>query len=969
MDTTEFFDLILPASGHRVISYKGDGGFQNSFGKSNDWATKAAGVIDGRARDTYFACATYREVGSRKGENVEAVRSFWADVDCGPGKPYALVSDGAKAVLDFARTIGLPTPYLIASGGGVHAYWPMDADMDPETWRSVAVLLKAATKKAEFYVDQSRQADIASVLRPVGTRNFKRSEPKTVKLALTGEIGSLTSFRAALVNYLGGDLDAELVLAGKPTTVFGVGMNDDLISGIEFPRAHAGLIADKCAVMELIRSTGGNVDQPTWFHGLGVLAFTVEGETVCHEWSMGHPDYTYAETATKVAQVLRFAPTTCSKFSDHQPLLCQQCPHFGKIKTPMVLGYKDEPLPVSEPVEVIDTARPDLPPRMIYMPETYRMSQGLLGTNLVQDVKVEDDLVPIEFCQSAFYAIQRIRKDDTYHIEWEMVLPKGETRRFLMDNSLAGRAGSELLAFLARYEIVPLSKKVSHIMEEYVRRWVTKLKAEAEESQANQSFGWTDKNEFVLADSVLAPGGGVKRAVLDKMAKSLSPYMLGRGSLETWKNVINTAYNYPGQEQYQFLVACGFAAPLLSMMKQVNGVTVYAHSEGSGVGKTTAQRAGLSAWGNWDELQLADNKATPNYLWRAIGTYHSLPVVFDELTNIDNKVASDLVFSVSSGRPKQRLRADGSAQDGGQSWCTILMASGNNLLSEKLSLHRANAEAEISRLFEFTMVPTSQLSPNDAVDLFPRLLDNYGHAGPLFARYVVDHYDQVQQRLMDTQKLINEEAGIKQSERYWSNLIAATLVSVAICNKLDLLRFDPMTLKAWIIQKLRENRMGRNEYASDPLELFGKMLADLWEGILITVGEGDVRKNAPAQLIPGHKPRGQLVGRAILLTAPNARNEKPVLLLNAAAIRDWCNKKGVSAREMFNATVKAGWAEKDPVKYSLGRGTSEYTNVTSHVACWQLDPDKIAGSLPGAQVSALVSVISGGKNVSGSGTV
>jgi hypothetical protein len=389
------------------------------------------------------------------------------------------------------------------------------------------------------------------------------------------------------------------------------------------------------------------------------------------------------------------------------------------------------------------------------------------------------------------------------------------------------------------------------------------------------------------------------------------------------------------------------------MMQQVSGVTVYAHSEGSGVGKTTAQRVGLSAWGDWDELMLADKKVTANALWGLMGAYNSLPIVFDELTNTPNDVASDLVFSVSSGRSKQRMNAAGELRENNANWCTILQASGNNLLSEKLALHRGNAEAEISRLFEFTLEASPHLSPNDANALFPQIKEHYGTAGRVYARHLVDNYEEIAAMLRKTQEALNTQLGITQVERYWSALLAATLVAVALCRNLGLLSFNLGSLKRWLVHRLAENRVQKSEAANDPVELFGKMLTDLWEGVLVTEGEGDIRKGVLANVV--QKPRGTLVGRAILPT----KNELPILLLNSQAVKDWANRRGVSAREMFRTLVGQGWADPQETRYSLGKGTVEYSSTSSYIRCWKLDLEKV-GANGGQQVAQRFGVINGG---------
>jgi hypothetical protein len=101
------------------------------------------------------------------------------------------------------------------------------------------------------------------------------------------------------------------------------------------PLADAHLIADQCSVIGLMKSTQGQLDEPTWRNCLGVLKHTVEGEKICHAWSTGDSRYSHAETQSKIDKWTT-GPTTCKQFRDTHPSLCSSCPH--DIVSPISLG-------------------------------------------------------------------------------------------------------------------------------------------------------------------------------------------------------------------------------------------------------------------------------------------------------------------------------------------------------------------------------------------------------------------------------------------------------------------------------------------------------------------------------------------------------------------------------------------------------------------------------------------------------
>lgn len=976
MDAVQFFDVIMPSAGQRclAIPWKGKS-FYHVWGADNAWLATASQRIDQRhQKDIYFAVATFKDQSSREQTNVEAVRSFWVDLDVGPTKPYRSARDAAAAILAFAAKLGLARPFLVASGVGVHCYWPMAVDMDGPTWTATAAILKAALTVEGVGQDPSRTSDRSTVLRPPGTHHRKR-EPKLVRVALEGAVMQLVDFQTALLPYAGSvrqqsaRSDFSLPEGGPAgDTLFD---NDALGGGLERPTSDPELVADQCAIIGMVRDTRGNVDQPTWYQSLAVIAKTTGGRALAHEWSSGHPQYSYAETEKKLDQheAKHGGATTCVAVGGQHPTICAACPHAGKVKTPWALGMQ-RPTTVTVEEKVKTPSGWTIKTVTITTPEGFKVvskgGKNMLAhsvPNLDEEGKQRsgaDAWIHDVFCETLVIPITRLWIEGVAYVECEMDLKDGDKRRFLLEGGMIGKGKDTLAAELARNEIVCKNGK-AHVMDSYMKAWMTRLKDTAEQVVAHHHFGWDDR-DFVLGDSVLGADGGETRAVLVGMAKSKMEAVSTKGDLQTWVDVIDRAYNAPGQEAFQFLVACSFAAPLMSMLQHVNGVTVYAHTEGSGAGKTTAQKAGLSAWGDADDLMLADNKVTTNALWGLMGAYSSLPIVFDELTNQKNDIASELVFSVSSGRSKQRMNASGELRMNNANWCTILMASGNNLLSEKLALHRANAQAEISRLFEFTLSATPHLTPNQANALFPKLRDNYGHAGHTFARYVVDHYDEVSALLRTTQEKLNTRLDITQVERFWSALLACALVALSLCRNLGLLRFEVKPLTTWLFARLDENRVQRDAATSDSLELLGNMLADLWPGVLVTNGEGDLRTGKVATVVQA--PRGQLTGRAII---PLSSTEVPVLLLNVQSVRDWTNKKGVSAREMFASAIAAGWADPLEHRVSLGRGTVEYSATSSYIRTWKLFPVRMGAAAGTAVAQKLGLVTSAGTAASGAG--
>jgi hypothetical protein len=173
------------------------GGFKNKSVADVNKAVHLAQEFSSQGIDTYFALAEYETPNSRKADNTVGACCFWMDIDCGEdkagsGKGYLNKEEALDALADFCKDAGIPKPtYIIDSGNGLHAYWALDGQLERNRWLKYANNLKELTHQLAFKADDSRTADIASVLRIPGTLNHKGSpaRPVTVIEATSDRIG------------------------------------------------------------------------------------------------------------------------------------------------------------------------------------------------------------------------------------------------------------------------------------------------------------------------------------------------------------------------------------------------------------------------------------------------------------------------------------------------------------------------------------------------------------------------------------------------------------------------------------------------------------------------------------------------------------------------------------------------------------------------------------------------------------
>jgi len=909
----EFFARVLPGAGLRVICHSLNGRFGHVYKHTDLEAAQTALNYDNRGYEVYFACATFKTK-SRKAEDAHSVKSFWLDIDAGPNKPYANWREAAKAVVAFVKLLKLPNPLLVSSGRGLHVYWTLEKEISPDEWVRVARKLKAVTEDVGLKADPSRTADISSILRPPYTYNRKET-PRIVMIFYEGESCELDEFEAALDTYI----EDNDILLSKPTAHFD--LNDDL-TGPRDRNCDADKIAEKCAVVRMVRDTRGNVDEPTWYHTLQILAYCKNGEQLAHEWSNGYPRYSATETTEKFQHAVSSGalPTRCDTFAKHHPELCKSCPYFDRddMSSPIKLSY-------FEVVETPSGEKQELPANYVIRDDRiYRINRVPKG----EETKDET----VEVTSGVFYLVDRYDLDEegmAYKVEYKR---QGKIKNFTVTSALIAKGGSDLMSEFGKHEIYT---RRPHELQNLLKTWIELQRERLKEKRLHQHFGWQDGSDGFLLGNKLYRPNSENEVLLKGSARKYGRHLHVSGSYDRWKEIIDRAYNHPGLEGLQFLVVCGFAAPIFALLDEFGGVTVYAYSDRTGKGKSTACYAALSAWGYYKGLMTALEHTTTNAFWEMCGAYHTLPILYDELTNLNPEQASQLVFGMTSGQPKNRLKSTGEPLDNNSSWRTILLATGNNQLSEKLVANRANPEAEIARIFEFPAWAQHEVEAKEAATLFRDLLFNYGHAGVDFVRYITDNREAVISRLIKWREGIIDAFNMSSQERYWSALFASVMCALEICRKRGILRFEMKPLLKWIGDQLESNRGNQKVMAADPQQHFSRMLADLASGIIESQRWGNLIKGEKA-LTTDRRPTGPIIGRLIL-------NEKK-LYISVDAVRKWCVKHKISATEMMKAVTDAGWVSPKTMRKALGQGTEEYASVMGALRVYVVDMEKVESS-------------------------
>jgi len=914
-----FLHRLLPEEGmYCVAQLLPSGGFRHFFFEDLDSAVLQIKMLDKNGNTTYITQATYdpekiREAQAhnkqipyglpkpeykalarktRSQDNARYLKNFFLDIDCGEKWPLKNQSEGCKALQQFVTETGLPMPAVINSGNGLYAHWILDQAIPAPQWQTVAYLLKkvVAAYSPAIGGDSTRTSDTASVLRIPGTTNRKPGrEPKPV--TILHDPNKDIAFE---------DFAAKLRAAAKAKKV----KHDALLP----PKANkdvnaeffvyeesindANLIAAKCAQVGLMRSTGGNIPEPLWYSCIGILVHCINGEEIIHEWSQGHSGYSTTQTDDKILQwrTAGVGPTTCAKLGSENPQTCIGCPHNGKIKSPIVLG-RPEPVKAEVPVTTCDT------------PPGYRRSKdGLFAEEEGRWVKFYDMDLYLErlaYDESLGYEVMTIK----HHLPHEGAL-ECTLRSSLVHDPKA------LMTILADSHIKVVGAKEKKHMLGYIESYQAKLQRHQKMTKLLCQMGWKDLDTaspmFVHGKKIYHSNGAVEEASLARNVPKSAEGFRQAGSLEKWTEATEIL-GRPGMEPFAFALLASFGAPLMPFTG-FDGALVSLVGD-SGAGKTLMLRWNQSVWGYHNDLMMLRDD-TKNALVSRLGVYGNLPLVVDEVTNMPGIEISDFVYKVTQGRDKARLTKNSEERKLINSWNTLAVTSSNASLIDKLSELKHDASAEINRVFEYPVPEMTCFKGQTATQAYWTIHENYGHAGEIYAKWLVKNVDVVKIAIEKMREKIDLRAKTRGDERYWSAVASASLVGGAIAKSLGLIKFNVVDPMEWVISVIRNMRGDKDDLAGDAIGILGQFLDEHAHNRLLVKGITSTR--LPCLIVEA--PRGPLVIRYEV--------ENDLLFISRAAFKTWIAKRfgsysGVRKELEAKKILLSGNAHK-----ALGSGTT-----------------------------------------------
>ena len=880
--------------------------------------------IPGNGLDAYFSTATFESASSSKAANVKHKKALYVDIDCGvtkakEGKGYVDQPTAIAELRKFCKLMSMPKPTLVNSGRGIHAYWPLTVPVSADVWLPVAEKLKAVCKQHKLIIDPAVPADVARILRAPDTFNFKDTPPSEV--LLLGELAAPTpieKFEEILEDvYVGGSKyvpnmmdEVTNALAGSYSNSFKLIMQ----------KTAAG---KGCAQLAHAYTNRANIDYPLWIAALSVAKFCVDSEKAIHKLSSGHPDYDPIITEKRIASIK--GPYRCSTFDEYNPGVCGDCQFKGRFGSPIVLGREVQE--ASEEDNIVQD-RPEIAtevPLQTYVIPQYPAPyfRGKAGGVFKKAKDKEGDPVELPVYHNDLYITRRLHDPDAGEsVVMRLHLPKDGVREFTVP----------LVNLLSKDEfrksVAPKGVAVLEMGElmSYTNSWVNKLQATTAADLAHRQFGWADdrKIAFIVGEKEIR----ADRVDINPPSKSTAPLFAAfqsKGNIEGWRSIMEF-YNRPKMELHQYVIGLSFGAPLVAFTP-INASLFHMYSKDTGVGKTTASKAGLSIWGDPDQL-IMQERDTANSKMNRLEMQKNIFAVFDEMTNIEPKDASDMTYQITGGLQRNRMSGRGNEERfRGAPWHTNAVSTGNTSLLERISLYKTVPKAEAGRVLEYRVEAYKFDTKTETDDLSVALTQHYGHACLPYTQYIMANLEEVETLFRDTQKRIDAAAGLSQPHRFWSVQAASSITGLIIAKRIGLVNYDIPAIVSWIIDVLITAK-GEIEAMSGTVEdLLASYLSENYNNVLRIRSTDDARSNDQLEhlIIPDATPR-------ITLAVRYEYDVKKMYLL-PKPLKQWCVRNQHNYSAFING-LREGNTRAVYKKIRMGKGTN--MNLPS-ADVWVLD--------------------------------
>lgn len=855
----QFYEKVLPSQGVYCVTVIGtDKKAYNRFAESLDALINLIERYSQQKQNIFVAPGSFKSF-SRMASNAMYMKSFFIDLDVGEGKGYESKSDAMEALDHLTTAAELPLPYVVDSGGGIHAYWVFDSDIPIAEWKPYADKFKA---KVQEYIpiDPAVTADAARIMRCPSTVNYKYDPPcETSLLFDESEEYSFEAFKEFLgVIELTPEQQVLQVLASAVK-----GLDDDTKQLLKTDNMETvfDIIATKsmegegCNQIKYMIENAATLEEPLWHSGLSIARHCVDWEESIHELSREYPKYDAAETLRK-ANETHGKPHSCTAIESRNPGGCDGCPFRGKITNPLALGRRLREAPaVAEEDAVREEADPQVVPAFPAALRPYvRGENG--GIYYIPPPKVDkkggvtqDD--PILLFSHDLYPVKRMYNPiDGAALMMRLHLPNDGVRDFTLPMASV-YAQDKLKETLGKMEATFYPRHLPLIADYFIKWNEYMINAKTAE-QMRMQMGWTDdKAGFVVGHREIRSDGKVLQTAASPMVNMQAKLIRTEGSYDLWKEAANKL-DILGFEMHAFTLFAGFGSPLMHLTSTSGGAISLTGPSGNA--KTGALYAALSIYGSPKELSVAgERSATENALIAWMLGFKNITLGIDEASNKKPENLSHLVHSISQGKGKLRMQASVNAvREIEQSASLIAIFTSNQSMYDKMVMYKAAPDGEVARMIELMVGKPAPLvaRPELGREIFDVFRNNYGHAVYDFIAYIYKKgWDYVKGVIEHWIARFDADFGKDNAYRFYANIDAASMAGGQLAKEAGIHTIDVDRVYRTVlvhIMDIRDKTLRINSL--DFKELVGEYNNKFQTGTLV-IDNGRIVKEPYAALV------------------------------------------------------------------------------------------------------------------------
>ena len=756
--------------------------------------------------DIFFALATFKEPGKREQINTQVIKSLFIDMD-----GYASKKAAAMALDGFLKTTGLEAfgaPWVVASGGGIHCYWPLTEEVNTTIWKPVAEKLKRLCVQEGLKIDMNVTADSARVLRIPETKNFKKKygTPRPVKLMSTAGRFDFEDVADCI--------DAQLREEFRPLPQTMVEIsgtrpkrdpNATQVKLLENADTSFEQIWDKTVagtgcgqIKDYVENAQEDGKEPIWRALLSWTKCCSDGPEYAVWLSDMHP-YDHARMHQKIVEIK--GPYSCVKLDSENPGICGTCPHSGKITNPLILGRVirtddsekqivlnqipagpepsvadaiDGSLDVPAPAPQQHVVTRPKPPRGF----TYGQNGGVYKEVEIEDAQGNKTKKQTPVLPYDLFVVDILKQEGEHVVHLAALRPDGAVTVILPQKAVVSK--DETVKVLASQNVIASFGKGNDAnMFDYVRGAVEDASLNKRAITVPTQCGWQEDGSFVYNNRVFTPDGRETTIPMPGL-ENINRNTNHAGDLQCWRK----PWDLLVQRNMNTMLALSLDSFGASLMKFTgyDGFVWHIGSTESGTGKSLTLELKAGVWGH--PIKFRTSRGTSAVaMQNRLGLLNSMPLLIDEITSKSRKDmewAPEFIFDVSEAQGKERMESGANKERlNNSTWSTSCTMTSNVHLSDYMSGARQHSSnGELLRMLEWTPNVALEWSDSDR-GILKNIRLNYGVAGETWVRWIVTHQDVVKEVMAKVHAKLKDVMHFVDDERYW-HAAATTTVSAAI---------------------------------------------------------------------------------------------------------------------------------------------------------------------------------------------